>query len=200
MIFELKALKYNLDELVPYISAETLDYHHNKHHQTYVDNLNKLIIWTEFESLNLEEIIVKSVNWPVFNNAAQVWNHDFYFEQLSGKPKLVPNSNILNLITLKWWSLEHFKEEFNKMALNNFWSGWTWLIYDKNIKELKIENTSNAINFLWDDKIISLLVCDIWEHAYYIDYRNSRAKYLDNFWKILDWEVVWERLEYNSTK
>ena len=197
MKIELPKLDFDQKSLSPYISAETIDYHYNKHHATYVDNINKLIVWTEFEDLSLEEIIKNASAWPIFNNSAQVWNHNFYFAQFSSKPEIMPNIILLDKIIEKWWSFDWFKEEFNKIAVSNFGSGWTWLIITSESSELSIINTSNAQTPISDkdNKNIPLLVCDIWEHAYYIDYRNKRAKYLDNFWKVLDWKKVEKRLK-----
>ncbi len=191
MKFELMELPYEISELSPSLSQETMQYHHWKHLATYIDNLNKLIINTEFENLSLEEIIKKSLNWPIFNNSAQIWNHNFYFEALTSKWDN-PDWKILYLINEIWWDLEIFKMEFNKMALSNFWSGWTWLVKDES-GLLEIINTSNAWTPISENKKTPLLTCDVWEHAYYIDYRNRRAEYLENFWKIIDWKKIEER-------
>lgn len=194
MKFEIEKLNYDIWDLNPQISQETMDYHYNKHYKTYVDNLNNLIVWTEFENNSLEEIIINSSNWPIFNNAAQARNHYFYFEQFKKADNISPDYQleIINKLVLKWGSLENFKNEFNKKAIANFWSWWTWLVLSW--KDLDIINTSNASNNLNDSNIISLLVCDLWEHAYYIDYRNSRSSYLDNFWQIINWKIINERL------
>lgn len=197
MIHELQKLRYELDRLSPVLSRETLDYHHTRHHQTYVDNLNKLIVWTEFENLSLYEIIKKSVNWPIFNNAAQVANHDFYFDQFAPNSEHIPSVDLYDKIDEKFGTLDNFKEEFKKMALSNFGSGWTWLAWDKIVWEFQIINTSNAWTILVDDKFVPLLVCDVWEHAYYIDYRNNRGKYIDNFWSIVDWKIIEDRFKTN---
>lgn len=190
MKFILPQLNYNLDDLFPSLSKETLDYHYNKHHKTYIDNLNNLIIWTEFENMSLKEIVILSKNWPIFNNAAQVRNHTFYFEQFCQK-----NTNndfkIIKKIEEIWWNFDNFENEFNKKALANFGSWWTWLVQEW--EKLDIINTSNACNTLDRNEINPLLTCDVWEHAYYIDYRNSRANYLNNFWKIIDWNIIEKR-------
>lgn len=196
MIIELPKLCFDPKSLAPAISAETIDYHYNKHHATYVENINKLIVWTEFENMSLEEIIKTAPEGSIFNNAAQVWNHNFYFEALSPKPEVMPNLILLENIIEKWGSLDNFKVEFNKMAVANFGSGWTWLVKSETWI-LDILNTSNAdtpISYT-ENSQIPLLVCDVWEHAYYIDYRNKRAKYLDNFWKVLDWKIVERRFK-----
>jgi len=194
-MIELKKLKYELKDLVPYISWETIDYHYNRHLATYVANYNKLVAWTKYENKPIESVIKEETSWPIFNNWAQILNHDFYFEVLSGKAEIMPNLVLLEQINDKWGTLDKFKEEFNKMALSNFWSGWTWLVMDNKTNELYIVNTQNAGTTLIDSNCTSLLVCDVWEHAYYIDYRNNRAKYLDNFWKVLDWKIVEKRIK-----
>ena len=176
MIFELPKLPFELDELEPFISKETLEYHYWKHHQTYVNNLNNLIVWTEFENMTLEEIITNSKSGPIFNNSAQVWNHTFYFESLWKVDTNKPDWIILEMIKKNFWTFEDFKLKFSEMALKNFGSGWTWLSINSN-GSLEIVNTSNAENpFKTQSK--PLLTIDVWEHAYYIDYRNVRAKYI----------------------
>lgn len=192
MTIELPRLPYELDALSPYISKETLEYHYGKHHQTYVTNLNNLIAWTEYENMSLEEIIIKSETGPIFNNAAQVWNHTFYFESLWEVDNTLPTWQISEMINKNFWSFENFKIKFTEMALKNFGSGWTWLSINSNWS-LEIVNTSNAENpFKTTSK--PLLTIDIWEHAYYIDYRNARAKYIENFWNIVDWDMIESRL------
>lgn len=193
MIHSLPALPYLLDSLAPYISRETLEFHYGKHHQTYIDNLNKLIPGTEYEYMNLEEIIRKS-SGGVFNNAAQIWNHTFYFESLTPVFDILHLGELFNAINTKWGSVENFQTEFNKAALANFGSGWTWLVR-KSDGLLDIVSTSNAQTPLTTGDA-PLLTCDVWEHAYYIDYRNARAKYLENFWHVVNWSKVEER--YNS--
>jgi len=188
MTFELPKLPFVKDTLKPYISEETIEYHYGKHHQTYVTNLNKLIIGTEFEQKSLIDII-KSSKGGIFNNAAQHLNHSFYWECLTPhNPNNTPSDKLLIAINTVYGSLEKFKEEFTKSALVLFGSGWTWLVKDtKDI--VSIINTSNANNPLMDG-YIPLLTCDVWEHAYYIDYRNARAKYLENYWNIVNWQFV----------
>jgi Fe-Mn family superoxide dismutase len=186
-MFTLSKLPFEKNSLEPYISFETIEYHYWKHHQTYVDNLNKLIVWTEFESKTLEEII-KSSEWWIFNNAAQVWNHTFYWNCLASNSSKVPDWKIAKLIDKNFWNFEKFKEEFSNKAISNFGSGWTWLVQKENW-DLEIVNTSNA-NTPLTTKDIPLLVIDVWEHAYYIDVRNARAKYVENFWNLVNWEFV----------
>ncbi|MFA5702101.1 MAG: superoxide dismutase [Fe] [Advenella sp.] len=187
MAHTLPALPYALDALAPHISQETLEFHYGKHHQTYVTNLNNLIVGTEFENASLEEIIKKS-SGGVFNNAAQVWNHTFYWNSLSPNGGGEPAGALLEAINAKWGSVAAFKEAFNKSAAGNFGSGWTWLV-KKEDGTLDIVNTSNAATPLTgNDK--PLLTCDVWEHAYYIDYRNARPKYLETFWNIVNWEFA----------
>jgi len=186
-MFELPKLPYEKNALEPYISAETLEYHYGKHHQAYVTNLNNLTAWTEFENMSLEEIIKKS-SAGIFNNAAQVWNHTFYWNCLSPNAWGVANGEISKMIDRDFWSFETFKEKFSASAIWNFGSGWTWLVLNTEWK-LEIYNTSNAATTLTTDKK-ALLVVDIWEHAYYIDTRNARPKYLENFWNLVNWDFV----------
>lgn len=187
MAHTLPALPYALDALAPHISQETLEFHYGKHHQAYVTNLNNLIAGTEFENASLEDIIKKS-SGGVFNNAAQVWNHTFYWNSLSPNGGGEPTGALLEAINAKWGSVAAFKEAFNKSAAGNFGSGWTWLV-KKEDGTLDIVNTSNAATPLTGaDK--ALLTCDVWEHAYYIDYRNARPKYLETFWNIVNWEFA----------
>jgi Fe-Mn family superoxide dismutase len=187
MTFELPKLPFAKNALLPYISEETLEYHYGKHHQTYVSNLNKLIVGTEFEKQDLANI-VKSASGGIFNNAAQHWNHSFYWNCLQPKNGENLSEDLMTAINTKFVSLEKFKEEFTKSATNLFGSGWTWLVKDKN-GALAIINSSNAGNPLVDGNT-PLLTCDVWEHAYYIDYRNARAKYLESFWQIINWQFV----------
>ena len=184
MAFTLPPLPYDLDALAPHISKETLEFHYGKHHQAYVTNLNNLVPGTEFESSSLEEII-KKASGGVFNNAAQVWNHTFYWNSLSPKGGGEPTGALLTAINAKWSSVAAFKEAFTKSAAGNFGSGWTWLV-KKPDGSLDIVNTSNAATPLTGSDV-PLLTCDVWEHAYYIDYRNARPKYLEHFWNLVNW-------------
>jgi len=182
----LPQLPYAKDALAPHISQETLEYHHGKHHQTYVTNLNNLIKGTEFENASLEDIVKKS-SGGVYNNAAQHWNHSFYWNCLTPN-KTEPTGKLLEAINAKWGSFDKFKEEFNKSAAGNFGSGWTWLV-KKADGSVDIVNTGAAGTPLTtEDK--ALLTCDVWEHAYYIDYRNSRPNYLAGFWAVANWDFV----------
>lgn len=185
-MFDLPKLPFERNSLEPYMSEETINYHYSKHHQTYVDNLNNLIKWTEFEDMELEEII-KNSSWPIFNNAAQIWNHTFLWNSISPN-KSEPSEWLLSLINDSFWSLEELKTEFTNSAIWNFWSWWTWLVFSPDWK-LKIKNTSNAETVLTTENK-PLLVIDVWEHAYYIDYRNARAKFVENFWNIINWDKV----------
>ncbi len=191
----LPQLPYALDALAPYISEETLQFHYGKHHQTYVDNLNKLIPGTEYESLSLEEIIQKTPAGGVFNNAAQIWNHTFYFEALAPATMPTLSEGFLTKIVEKWGSMEGFQIAFNDLALKTFGSGWAWLIAHED-GSLDLVSTSNAATPLTDRAMKPLLTCDVWEHAYYIDYRNARAKYLENYWHVVNWVKVEGR--YNA--
>ncbi len=190
-MFSLTPLPYALDALAPYISRETLEFHHGKHLQTYVDNLNKLIPGTEYESLTLEDIIRKAPAGGIFNNAAQIWNHVFYFESLNAHSIPTMSEWFVSRIVDKWGSIEAFQIAFNDVALKTFGSGWAWLV-KKEDGSLDIISTSNALTPLTSTDV-PLLTCDVWEHAYYIDYRNARAKYLENFWQVVNWAKVEER-------
>ncbi|NYT37068.1 superoxide dismutase [Fe] [Allopusillimonas soli] len=187
MAFTLPPLPYAMDALAPTISKETLEYHYGKHHQAYVTNLNKQIEGTEFASASLEEII-KKASGGVFNNAAQVWNHTFYWSCMSPNGGGQPTGKLLEAINAKWGSVDAFIEAFNTSAAGNFGSGWTWLV-KKADGSLDIVNTSNAQTPITGDDV-PLLTCDVWEHAYYIDYRNARPKYLESFWKLVNWEFA----------
>jgi len=187
MTHELPALPYAKDALAPVISAETMEFHYGKHHQTYVTNLNNLIPGTEFESMSLEDIIMKS-SGGVFNNAAQVWNHTFYWNCLSPNGGGEPSGALAAAINAKFGSVEEFKKQFAQSAATNFGSGWTWLVKNAD-GSVEIMNTSNAGTPMTSGKQ-ALLTVDVWEHAYYVDYRNARVKYLEEIWKIVDWAAV----------
>lgn len=187
----LPPLPYEKDALEPLISAETLDYHYGKHHKTYVDKLNVLIENTPFQDLDLVETIKQSEG-PIFNNAAQIWNHTFYWHCLTPEKNTKPSEDLLEAINTSFGSLEAFYDSFKTQALNNFGSGWTWLVADKN-KQLSIINTSNAQNPISSDTHHPLMTCDVWEHAYYIDTRNNRAQYLENFCVLINWTFVNEQ-------
>ncbi|MFW5831272.1 MAG: superoxide dismutase [Prolixibacteraceae bacterium] len=191
MAFTLPELPYAKDALEPYISAKTLEFHHGKHHQKYVDKTNTLTKGTEFENASLEDII-KKADGGIFNNGAQVWNHTFYFEQFKSEEHCEkPKDDLMKAIQDKFGSFEKFQEEFEEASASLFGSGWTWLVKDEN-GELEIVQTSNAGNPLRVNKT-PLLTCDVWEHAYYLDKQNARPKYVKDFWKVVDWKVVWER-------
>jgi Fe-Mn family superoxide dismutase len=186
MEHKLPELPYKKDALKPCISEETLEFHYGKHHAAYVANLNKLIKGTEFENMDLDNIIRKS-SGSLYNNAAQHWNHSFYWKSL--RPELsAPDASFMPAIESNFGSLDQFKEKFTTAAVSLFGSGWVWLI-DKGNDALEITTTSNAGNPLTNGKK-PLLVCDVWEHAYYIDYRNRRADYIASFWKIVNWEFA----------
>ena len=187
---ELTPLPYEYNALEPFVSEETLKFHHDKHHATYVKKLNGLIEKTSFQGKTLEEIILSSEG-KVFNNAAQVWNHDFYWQCLAKAKDDKPSGKFNDAIQQRFDSLDNFKEEFAKFATDLFGSGWTWLVLDPD-NQLEIINTYNAENPLTQQKI-PLLTCDVWEHAYYIDYRNSRPDYLGAFWNIVNWDFVSKR-------
>ncbi|KII78601.1 superoxide dismutase [Fe] [Vibrio renipiscarius] len=192
MAFELPALPYAKDALEPHISAETLDFHHGKHHNTYVVKLNGLIPGTEFEGKTLEEI-VKTSTGGVFNNAAQIWNHTFYWHCLAPKAGGEPTGAVADAINAAFGSFEEFKAKFTDSAINNFGSSWTWLV-KKADGSLEIVNTSNAATPLTEEGTTPLLTVDLWEHAYYIDFRNVRPDYMAAFWNLVNWEFVAENL------
>ena len=188
MSHKLPDLPYTLDALEPYISRETLEFHYGKHHNAYVTNLNNLITGTEYENLSLEDIILKAPSGGLFNNAAQVWNHTFYWNGLAPNAGGEPTGVIAEKIKNKFGSFEAFKEAFSKSAVTNFGSGWTWLVQDAN-GDLDLLNTDDADTAMKIGKS-ALLTLDVWEHAYYIDYRNARPKYIEAFWNLINWDFV----------
>ncbi|PKM34691.1 MAG: superoxide dismutase [Fe] [Gammaproteobacteria bacterium HGW-Gammaproteobacteria-10] len=187
MAYELPALPYAKDALAPHISEETLEFHYGKHHQTYVTNLNNLVPGTEFDGLPLEEIVVKS-SGGIFNNAAQIWNHTFYWNSLSPNGGGEPTGDLANAINRAFGSFDEFKAAFTKCAVTTFGSGWAWLVKNKD-GSLALVSTSNAGCPLTEGQT-PLLTCDVWEHAYYIDYRNARPAYLEAFWALVNWDFA----------
>ncbi|MGD0466383.1 MAG: superoxide dismutase [Gammaproteobacteria bacterium] len=193
MSIDLPALPYSLNALEPHISRETLEYHYGKHHKTYVDNLNKLIPGTEFVNQTLEQIIKKS-SGSIFNNAAQIFNHTFYWNCLTPNPTNTPTNPkpkgiFLPTLEASFGSLQKFKDQFSQVAFTTFGSGWAWLVKHDSGHKLEIISTSNAQTPITNN-MHPLLTCDVWEHAYYIDYRNARAKYIEAFWNIINWDFV----------
>ncbi len=189
MQHSLPTLLYALSSFAPNISEETMNYHYNKHHKAYVDNLNRLIKGTKFEEMTLEEIVVQSpLHEPIFHNAGQVWNHNFYWESISPDGGGEPAGELLEQIIKEFGSFEEFKKKFSAAAMSVFGSGWTWLILD-NYNKVAIKTTPNADTPLRDGEKC-LLGLDVWEHAYYIDHRNNRSKYIDIFWNIANWEFA----------
>ena len=188
MAFELPPLPYAQNALEPHISAETLEYHYGKHHKTYVDKLNGLVAGTEYENKSLEDV-VKSSSGGMFNNAAQIWNHTFYWNCLSPQGGGKATGNVAAAINSAFGSFEAFKEAFTNSAVNNFGSAWTWLVKNAD-GSVAIVNTSNAATPLTDKGVTPLLTVDVWEHASYIDYRNARPKYLEAFWQLVNWDFV----------
>ena len=188
MKHELPDLPYAKDALEPYISAETLDYHHDKHHQAYVTNLNNLIEGTEFADMSLEDIIKNAPAGGIYNNGAQVWNHTFYFNCLAPNAGGEPTGEIADAINASFGSFADFKEKFSTSAVTNFGSGWTWLIKN-NDGSVEIVNTSNAGCPLSDGQQ-AVLTIDVWEHAYYVDKRNARPAYVEDFWNLVNWDFV----------
>ena len=191
MPFTLPQLPYAMDALAPHISKETLEYHYGKHHQAYVDNLNKLVADTPMAKPSLEAII-QEAKGPVFNNAAQIWNHTFYWHCLSPQGGGEPQGKLAEKINAAFGSFEKFKEQFSQTAATTFGSGWAWLIENPQ-GQLSIVSTSNAGTPMVDGNT-ALLTCDVCEHAYYIDYRNARVNYIQAFWKLVNWEFVSSQL------
>ena len=190
MKFSLPELPYAHNALAPIISEQTISFHYGKHHQTYVNNLNGLVEGSEFENSDLETIVKKSEG-PMFNNAAQIWNHTFYFLSLTPNSSTKPTEKLLTAIDSGWGSLDNFKAEFNKSAISVFGSGWTWLVKDAEGK-LSIVKESNAGNPITRG-LMPVLTFDVWEHAYYLDYQNRRADYVAALWDVVDWKVVSDR-------
>jgi superoxide dismutase, Fe-Mn family len=190
MPFELSKLSYAPDALQPYISKQTIDFHSGKHHQAYVNNLNNLVTGTRFENATLEQII-READGGIFNNGAQVWNHTFYFESFSPAGPREPSGNLAAAIISTFGSFAGFKEQFTKMSVTLFGSGWAWLV-KKPDGTLEIIQESNAGNPM-KKGFIPLITCDVWEHAYYLDYQNRRPDYLQAFWNILDWGIIGKR-------
>ena len=188
----LPPLPYAKDALAPTISAETLEYHYGKHHQAYVDNLNKLVPGTEFEKFSLEEIVRKAQPGAIFNNAAQVWNHSFYWNCLKPKGGGEPTGALAAAIVKGFGTFATFKQQFSQAAVTQFGSGWAWLVKKKD-GTLAIIQTGNAGNPMTSGDT-PLLTCDVWEHAYYIDYRNARPKYVESFWSLVNWDFVASKL------
>lgn len=192
MAFELPELPYAKDALAPHISEETLEYHYGKHHQAYVNKLNGMLAGSEFENASLEDIIMKA-DGGMFNNAAQIWNHTFYWHSMSPNGGGEPNGTLSSAIEKTFGSIDKFKEEFTTAGMTQFGSGWAWLVKNSN-GELEIVKTPNAGNPMTDGKT-PLLTCDVWEHAYYIDTRNDRGQYISNFWNLVNWEFAQKNFE-----
>ena len=190
MAFELPELPYDLDALAPHISEETLQFHHGKHHQAYVNKLNDLVPGSEFEGLSLEEIIMKAEPGVLYNQAAQVWNHTFYWHSMSPNGGGQPTGALADAIKNNFGSFDTFKEKFTAAALGQFGSGWAWLVKNSD-GSLGVEKTSNANNPMNNGQT-PILTCDVWEHAYYIDTRNDRGKYVGNFWELVNWSFAEE--------
>lgn len=190
MTHKLPELPYALEALNPHISKQTLEFHHGKHVLTYVNNLNNLIGGTKFEDATLETMI-READGGIYNNAAQVWNHTFYFATFSPKPRKAPEGALLQAIERDFGSFDKFKEAFTQASTSLFGSGWSWLVKDASGK-LSIHKESNAGNPMREG-LVPLLTCDVWEHAYYLDYQNRRADYVKNFWDLVDWAIVESR-------
>lgn len=197
MTIEFSPLPFDLNALEPHISARTLEFHYGKHHKKYVDTLNTLITGTPYENMTLEEIVVatagKADAQKIFNNAAQVWNHEFYWKCLWNKNPAMPE-NLANAIAKDFGSVADFKKQLAQAALDQFGSGWAWLVYDTKKSALAITKTSNAETPLTQKDMVPLLTIDVWEHAYYLDYQNKRDAHvqavIDN---LMNWEFVASR-------
>jgi Fe-Mn family superoxide dismutase len=187
MAIELPALPYARDALAPHISAETIDFHYGKHHQTYVTNLNNQIAGTDFEAKDLEAII-RSSTGGMFNNAAQVWNHTFYWNCLAPNGGGEPTGKLAEAINAAFGSFAEFKDKFTQTALTTFGSGWAWLVQRPDGSVALVSTSNAATPLTGDDR--ALLTCDVWEHAYYVDYRNARPKYVEAFWNLVNWDFV----------
>jgi superoxide dismutase, Fe-Mn family len=187
MAHQLPELPWSNDALVPHISPETLEYHYGKHHNAYVTKLNAGIQGTEWENSSLEDII-KGAKGGLFNNAAQVWNHSFYWNCLAPNAGGAPTGAAADAINGKWGSFDEFKTAFSNSAATNFGSGWTWLVKDSN-GELSIVNTDDAQTPMTEG-LTAVMTIDVWEHAYYVDYRNARPKYIEAFWNLVNWDFV----------
>jgi Fe-Mn family superoxide dismutase len=188
MEHKLPALPYLMDELEPYLSAESLQYHYGKHHAAYVSKLNTLVLNSAYEGVPLDQIVTTAAEGPLLNNAAQVWNHSFYWNCLSPRGGGQPAAPLLTRIEHDFGSFEAFQRRFTETAMNLFGSGWTWLVEDQH-GELDVVATGNAGNPLRSG-LRPLLTCDVWEHAYYLDYRNRRADYLEGFWHLVNWDFA----------
>ncbi len=189
--FEVKELPYTIELLEPAISAQTLHYHHGRHYRTYIENLNKLVAGTPFAEMSLEEV-VRTSDGAIFNNAAQAWNHEFYFEQFSPTPQNKPSGKLLQLINSSYASLDNLKEQIEKSATALFGSGWVWLVQSQK-GNISIINSPNAHNPL-SQYLKPLLTIDVWEHAYYLDHQNNRLKAVNALWNILDWSIIEKRV------
>jgi Fe-Mn family superoxide dismutase len=188
MTFKLPELPFSMEAFGNRMSKETFEYHHGKHHAAYVNNLNKLIIGTEFENMSIEDIVKRAPQGPIYNNAAQVWNHTFFWHTLNAGKIKNPSGTLLEAIKKQYGTVEDFRQKFVAAAMGQFGSGWAWLVKN-NDGSLGIETTSNAITPLAAGKT-PLMTCDVWEHAYYIDYRNNRQKYVETFWEMINWDFV----------
>ena len=190
MNYELPKLPFKLNALEPYISKKTLEFHYGKHHQAYVNNLNKLTQGTKFENKTLEDII-KEAEGGIYNNGAQVWNHTFYFECFSSEGGGEPTGELMEAIIKSFGSFSEFKEKFTNAVATLFGSGWAWLIKDNNGK-LDVIQESNAGNPIRNG-LKPILTCDVWEHAYYLDYQNKRPDYIKAFWNLINWDIIGKR-------
>lgn len=195
-MFKLAPLPYPMDALAPVISAETMEYHHDKHHRAYIEKLNDLVKDKGLDAASLEEL-VRHGSGEVFNNAAQAWNHEFFWHSLAPPQKKTPGGALAAALEVSYGSVENFKKRVNKLATSQFGSGWVWLVLaaDGTLDTVATNNADTPLRY----KQTPLLACDVWEHAYYLDYRNDRDRYVTAFWEIVDWEEVGRRYAEAST-
>ncbi|KAI8848673.1 iron-containing superoxide dismutase [Chytridium lagenaria] len=205
MVFALSPLPYALNALAPLISAETLDFHYNKHHAGYITKLNSIVEGTSLKSLSLEQILRKdrsTLPAGVYNSAAQAWNHSFYWKSLTTPTESAkgPSPRLKSLIERSFGSEQNFRKQFSDVAAGHFGSGWAWLVQDNSSGLLKVTDSHDAVSAYSDTTVTPVLTCDVWEHAYYIDFRNNRAKYIDTWWKLVNWKFAEDNIKFEKVK
>ncbi|KAJ3098428.1 Superoxide dismutase [Phlyctochytrium planicorne] len=204
-VFALSPLPYALSALAPYISAETLEFHYGKHHAGYITKLNSLVEGTSLKSLSIEEILRKdrsTLPAGVYNSAAQAWNHTFYWKSMTTPAESAkgPSPKLKKLLTDSFGSEQAFRQKFSDVAAGHFGSGWAWLVQDNKTGLLKITETHDAVSAYSDSSVTPIITCDIWEHSYYIDYRNNRAKYVESWWKIVNWKFAEDNVKFDKAR